>query len=123
MLSKKSSLKIIALFVIIAVVSFFVFFPTYLDKQTNLLHDSTLPVISDQAKTLHEQLFIGDWHSDTLLWKRELTAKHDYVMWTFQGYNKATLPYRCLPLSPSLLTVLIMNKIVAMPVTISLSWL
>ena len=54
------------------------FFPAQLDKQTNLLHDSIVPAISEQARTLHEQLFIGDWHSDTLLWKRDLMDKHDY---------------------------------------------
>ncbi|GAC21450.1 dipeptidase [Paraglaciecola arctica] len=76
--SKKAIYKIIALIVILAVVGFFVFFPAQLDKQTNRLHDSTLPVISEQARTLHSQLFIGDWHSDTLMWKRDLMDKHDY---------------------------------------------
>ena len=76
--SKKAIYKIVACVVILAVIGFFVFFPAQLDKQTNLLHDSTLPVISEQARVLHEQLFIGDWHSDTLLWKRDLMDKHDY---------------------------------------------
>tara|TARA_R110002153_G_scaffold38643_1_gene112025 strand:+ start:6103 stop:7278 length:1176 start_codon:yes stop_codon:yes gene_type:complete len=76
--SKKAIYKIIALIVVLAVVGFFVFFPAQLDKQTNRLHDSTLPVISEQARTLHSQLFIGDWHSDTLMWKRDLMDKHDY---------------------------------------------
>ncbi len=78
MLSKTIIFKIIAFSVIFVVIGFFVFFPTQLDKQTNLLHDSTLPVISEQARTLHAQLFIGDWHSDTLLWKRDLMDKHEY---------------------------------------------
>jgi microsomal dipeptidase-like Zn-dependent dipeptidase len=76
--SKKALYKIVAFVVILAVIGFFVFFPAQLDKQTNLLHDSTLPVISQQARSLHGQLFIGDWHSDTLLWKRDLMDKHDY---------------------------------------------
>jgi membrane dipeptidase len=76
--SKKAIYKIISFVVIIAVIGFFAFFPAQLDKQTNRLHDSTLPVITDQARVLHEQLFIGDWHSDTLLWKRDLMDKHDY---------------------------------------------
>ncbi|WP_293747113.1 dipeptidase [uncultured Paraglaciecola sp.] len=75
---KKVSLKITACLVILFAIGFFVFFPAYLDKQTNLLHDSHLPVISAQARTLHAQLIIGDWHSDTLLWKRDLMDKHDY---------------------------------------------
>jgi len=76
--SKKAIYKIVACVVILAVIGFFVFFPAQLDKQTNLLHDSALPVITEQARVLHEQLFIGDWHSDTLLWKRDLMDKHDY---------------------------------------------
>ena len=75
---KTTIFKIIAVVIIGAAISFFVFFPAQLEKQTNLLHDSIVPVISEQAKTLHGQLFIGDWHSDTLLWKRDLMDKHDY---------------------------------------------
>ena len=75
---KRNIFKIIAFLVILVVIGFFVFFPAQLDKQTNLLHDSALPEISEQARTLHAQLFIGDWHSDTLLWKRDLMDKHDY---------------------------------------------
>jgi membrane dipeptidase len=76
--SKKAILNIIAFIVILIVIGFFVFVPTQLDKQSNLLHDSALPAISGQARTLHAQLFIGDWHSDTLLWRRDLINKHDY---------------------------------------------
>ena len=75
---KKTIYKILVFVVILVVIVFFVLFPAQLDKQTNLLHESILPVISEQAKTLHGQLFIGDWHSDTLLWKRDLMDKHDY---------------------------------------------
>ena len=75
--SKTNIFKIIAIIIILIVIGFFVFFPAQLDKQTNLMHGSTLPVITEQAKTLHTELFIGDWHSDTLLWKRNLMNKHD----------------------------------------------
>ena len=63
--TRKTIFKAIAFIAILILIGFFVFFPAQLDKQTNRLHDSTLPVISKQAKTLHEQLFIGDWHSDS----------------------------------------------------------
>ena len=76
--SKKAIFKITVLIVVLAVVGFFVFFPAQLDKQTNRLHDSTLPTISEKARALHAQLFIGDWHSDSLMWKRDLIDKHDY---------------------------------------------
>ena len=76
--SKTPIFIIIAVVTTCAVIGFFVFFPAQLEKQPNLLHDSIVPVISEQARTLHGQLFIGDWHSDTLLWKRDLMDKHDY---------------------------------------------
>ncbi len=76
--SKTNIFKTIAIIIILIVIGFFMFFPVQLDKQTNLIHGSTLPVITEQAKTLHAELFIGDWHSDTLLWKRNLMNKHDY---------------------------------------------
>ena len=78
MSSKNTILKIIVFIIILVVIGFFVFFPAQLDKQTNLLHNSALPVISEQARALHRQLLIGDWHSDTLLWKRDLMEKHNY---------------------------------------------
>ena len=76
--NRKTIFKAIALIAIIISIGFFVFFPAQLDKRTNRVHDSTLPVISKQARTLHEQLFIGDWHSDSLMWKRDLIDQHDY---------------------------------------------
>jgi microsomal dipeptidase-like Zn-dependent dipeptidase len=51
--SKTAIFKIIASLVILVVMGFFMLFPAQLDKQTNLVHDSTLPLISEQAKTLH----------------------------------------------------------------------
>jgi membrane dipeptidase len=76
--SKKVMFTIIASVIILVIIGFFVFLPAQLDKQTNRLHDSTLPAISEQARILHGDLFIGDWHSDSLLWKRDLMDNHDY---------------------------------------------
>jgi membrane dipeptidase len=76
--NRKTIFKAVALIAIIISIGFFVFFPAQLDKRTNRVNDSTLPVISKQARTLHEQLFIGDWHSDSLMWKRDLMDQHDY---------------------------------------------
>lgn len=76
--AKKAIYKIIVFIVMLVVIGFFVIFPSQLDKQSNLLHASSLPVISERARALHGQLFIGDWHSDSLLWKRNLMDEHDY---------------------------------------------
>ena len=34
--------------------------------------------VSDTARALHERLIIGDWHADSLLWKRDLTERGTY---------------------------------------------
>jgi microsomal dipeptidase-like Zn-dependent dipeptidase len=35
-------------------------------------------VVSDKARELHKTLFIGDWHSDSALWNRDLSKTYDY---------------------------------------------
>ena len=78
MFSKSRIVKFILTMIVLLVIGFFVFFPAYIDEQTNKVHPSALPEVTEQARVLHAQLFIGDWHSDTLLWKRDLMDKHDY---------------------------------------------
>lgn len=78
MFTKRRLVRLLIAVLLLLVVGFFVFFPAYLDKQTNVIHSSTLPVVSEQARVLHKRLFIGDWHSDTLLWKRDLAEQHEY---------------------------------------------
>ncbi len=34
--------------------------------------------VSDKAQKLHDQLVVGDWHSDSLLWNRDLLKEEDY---------------------------------------------
>lgn len=75
---KSVFVKVVVSAILLLIIGFFVFFPAYLDKQTNLVHGSQLPIVSEQARTLHRELFIGDWHSDTLLWKRDLAEPHEY---------------------------------------------
>ena len=35
-------------------------------------------VVSDKARDLHKTLLIGDWHSDSALWNRNLSKTYDY---------------------------------------------
>jgi microsomal dipeptidase-like Zn-dependent dipeptidase len=70
---------IMLLFALIAAgIYVFVILPPKFDAEANLVTNEPLLDISDEAKALHRQLFIGDMHSDTLLWKRELDAAVDY---------------------------------------------
>ena len=55
-----------------------VFLPAFLDKQMNPVSDHLPFVVSDRAKELHKSLIIGDWHSDSALWNRDLSKKYDY---------------------------------------------
>lgn len=45
--------------------------PTYLENKQNKVIDHAPYAISERAKALHKTLFIGDLHSDTLLWRRD----------------------------------------------------
>lgn len=64
--------------VALAAIAFFALAPAYVDRSLNPL---TMPPegwpVTPQAQALHEGLVIGDWHSDALLWDRDLLARHD----------------------------------------------
>lgn len=55
---------------------FFTFAPGYVEADMNTV---TMPAegwpVSDQAQALHDRLVIGDWHSDALLWDRDLLRR------------------------------------------------
>ena len=55
-----------------------IFLPAFLDKQMNPVSDHLPFVVSDRAKDLHQTLIIGDWHSDSALWNRNLSKTYDY---------------------------------------------
>ncbi|MBO9479108.1 membrane dipeptidase [Shimia sp. R11_0] len=57
------SLVAVALFLIVA--------PGYVEKSRNAVADHAPYPVSAAAQALHEDLIIGDWHADTLLWKRD----------------------------------------------------
>lgn len=55
-----------------------IFLPAMLDKQMNPVSEHLPFVVSDKAKELHKTLMIGDWHSDSALWNRDLSKTYDY---------------------------------------------
>jgi membrane dipeptidase len=57
----------------VAAVGFFGIAPAYLESTTNQLDGKELIAVSPEAEALHKSLLIVDLHSDTLLWKRDLT--------------------------------------------------
>ncbi|NHF71690.1 dipeptidase [Paracoccus xiamenensis] len=62
----------------LAAAAFFTFAPGYVERGLNPL---TTPEdgwpVSEQAQALHDRLTIGDWHSDALLWDRDLLKRVD----------------------------------------------
>lgn len=58
--------------IIIVGYSFFTFGPIGLEMTQNRVDSHSPYVISQEARSLHESLFIGDWHADSAIWKRDL---------------------------------------------------
>ncbi|MBE9477213.1 MAG: membrane dipeptidase [Proteobacteria bacterium] len=71
----KRTIQTIVGLAVIGGAGFLTFGPAIVEKGKNavLAHDP-YPV-SDQAAALHKTLVIGDWHADSLLWKRDLTKR------------------------------------------------
>ncbi|MDA5556226.1 dipeptidase [Shimia sp. MMG029] len=60
------------LLLVSAVAAFLIFAPGHVEKSRNAItSDGGFPV-SEAARNLHDGLIIGDWHADTLLWKRDV---------------------------------------------------
>ncbi|MBN8501559.1 MAG: dipeptidase [Sphingomonadales bacterium] len=57
----------------IAAFGFFGFVPGYLESSMNRIDGKELIPVSPEAAALHQSLVIVDLHSDTLMWKRDLT--------------------------------------------------
>ena len=49
--------------------------PSRVEASMNMTRAHTPYDISDEARRLHESLFIADLHADSLLWKRDLTKR------------------------------------------------
>ncbi len=70
-------LKIIALTLSVAVAGFLIFVPGIVENKRNAVTPHAPFPISAQAQALHDELIIGDWHADTLLWRRSLLDRAD----------------------------------------------
>lgn len=59
------------LVVAVAVAAFLIVAPGHVEKSRNTVKDHAPYEVSEAAKNLHASLTVGDWHADTLLWKRD----------------------------------------------------
>ena len=74
----KRILVAVAVLVVVAAAAFFVLAPGYVERALNPLR---MPAegwpVSNEAQALHDRLVIGDWHSDALLWDRDILRRAD----------------------------------------------
>jgi microsomal dipeptidase-like Zn-dependent dipeptidase len=70
-------LKFLLVLVVLGIAGFLTFGPAYVENGRNVVKSHTPYPVSAQAQTLHDTLTIGDWHADTLLWKRSLLDRAD----------------------------------------------
>ncbi len=70
-------MKWLAALILLALAAFFIFAPGIAERDMNVVDGGPLLEISDEARALHASLTIVDLHSDTLLWKRDLTDAAD----------------------------------------------
>lgn len=74
----KRILAVVAVLIGLAAMAFFVFAPAYVERGLNPLRmpDGGWPV-TVEAQALHDRLVIADWHSDALLWDRDILRRVD----------------------------------------------
>lgn len=60
---------------VLGLVAFWTFAPGIVEKGRNAVAAHDPYPVSDQARALHERMTIGDWHADSLLWKRDLLKR------------------------------------------------
>ena len=68
-------LRILIVIVAVLIAGVFVFGPGIAERSAQGVQPGLLEPISEEARALHAQLTIVDWHSDSLLWKRDLLER------------------------------------------------
>ena len=72
----KKLLKLLSVIISFLVIGFVIFFfgfrPAYVKKKRSPVVGKPPYQVSDQAKMLHEKIFVADLHADSLLWNRDI---------------------------------------------------
>ncbi len=63
---------------VVAGILFFTLGPSIIEKSQNVTVPHPPDIISADVQKLHNSLTIMDWHSDSLLWNRDLLKRSDY---------------------------------------------
>lgn len=67
--------RLVLLAVVLGAIGFFGFLPAYVEDTSNHVIDHDPYPVSDAARALHDNMNVGDWHADSLLWSRDLTKR------------------------------------------------
>lgn len=59
------------------VAAFLAIAPGHVERSRNAVVDHDPYPVSDAAQSLHDSLIVGDWHADSLLWKRSIEKRAD----------------------------------------------
>lgn len=71
----KRGLLALFVLVLVAVGAFLIFAPGYVERSRNAIIPHDPYPVSDAAQSLHDTLVVGDWHADSLLWKRDIAKR------------------------------------------------
>ncbi len=58
--------------------AFLYFAPAYVESTRNNVLDYDPFPVSDTSRAFHDELVVGDWHADSLLWNRDLAERAEY---------------------------------------------
>jgi microsomal dipeptidase-like Zn-dependent dipeptidase len=73
----KRLIKAVLVLAVLGLVAFWTFAPSIVEKGRNAVAAHDPYPVSEAARALHSGLVIGDWHADSLLWKRDLLQRGD----------------------------------------------
>ena len=70
-------LRLVVMLAVAGLIGFWTLAPAIVEKGRNPVAAHDPYPVSEAARALHERLVVGDWHADSLLWKRDLLERGD----------------------------------------------
>lgn len=91
----------ISVLAVIAIAAFLTFGPGIVEKGRNAVAAHDPYPVSDTATALHDDMVIGDWHADPLLWNRDLSNYGQVDVPRLIGGNVAVQVFTAVTKSPA----------------------
>jgi len=88
------TLLIISVLLSACLVAFFAIAPSMTEKALNPVKQHEPWPVSQEAQELHDSLIIGDWHTDSLLWNRDLLSEADFGHVDFPRLQKGNVAFQ-----------------------------